>query len=81
VLCAIKVAVDKSLFLTVSCDEVIGIDNKSSLSMHVYVIDNYKRVPILLNLQKVDGTTHDKLMENIITSLVEYRRVREANLA
>jgi hypothetical protein len=40
VLCAIKVAVDKSLFLAMSCDEVTIIDNHSWLSMHVYVIDN-----------------------------------------
>jgi hypothetical protein len=48
--------------------------------MHVYVIDNYKCVPILLNLQKVDGATSDKLMENIVISLAKYRGVREVDL-
>jgi hypothetical protein len=40
VLCAIKVVVDKSLFLVVNCDEVTSIDNQNWLFMHVYVIDN-----------------------------------------
>jgi len=47
---AIKVVVDKSLFFVVSCDEVTSIDNHNWLSMHVYVIDNWKCVPILFNL-------------------------------
>jgi hypothetical protein len=80
VLRAIKVAVDKSFFLAVSCDEVTSIDNHSWLFMHVYVIDNWKHVVILLNLQKLDGTTFYKLVENIVTSLAEYRGVREADL-
>ncbi len=37
---AIKVVVDKSLFLVASCDEVTNIDNQSWLSVHVYVVDN-----------------------------------------
>jgi hypothetical protein len=47
---AIKVVADKSLFLIVSCDEVTNIDNQSWLFVHVYVIDKWKCVPILLNL-------------------------------
>ncbi len=49
--------------------------------MHVYVTDNYKHVHVLLNLQKVDGATFDKLTKNIVISLVEYRGVGEADLA
>jgi hypothetical protein len=80
-LCTIKVAMDKSLFLVVNCDEVTSIDNHNWLSMHVYVINNWKCVLILLNLQKMDGATSDKSMENIVTSFVEYTGVKEADLA
>jgi len=36
-----------------SCDEVTTINNQSWLFIHVYVTEEWKRVPILLNLQRV----------------------------
>jgi hypothetical protein len=50
VLWATKVDVQKSPFIFVSCDEVTTIDDQSWLSIHVYVIEEWKRVLILLNL-------------------------------
>jgi hypothetical protein len=56
VLWATKVNVQKSYFIFVSRDEVTTINNQSLLSIHVYVTEKWKRVPILLNLQcVVDG--------------------------
>jgi len=57
VLWATKVNVQKSYFISVSHDEVTTINNQSWLSIHVYVTEESKKVPILLNLQHVvDGT-------------------------
>ncbi len=50
VLWATKVDVQKSPFISVSYDEVTTINNQSWLFVHVYVIEEWKRVLILLNL-------------------------------
>ncbi len=49
--------------------------------MLVFVIDEWKYVPILFNLQWVDGTMSNKLMETIVASLVNYGGVSETNLS
>jgi hypothetical protein len=51
VLQAIKECVQKTKFISLNCDEVTTIDNQSWLSMHVYVTNLWKQIPILLNLQ------------------------------
>jgi hypothetical protein len=47
---AIKGVVQKSEYISVSCDELTTINNHSWLSIHVYVREKWKRLPILLNL-------------------------------
>jgi hypothetical protein len=42
VLQAIKVVVQKTLFILVNCDKVATIDNQNWLSIHLYVIDGWK---------------------------------------
>ncbi len=82
VLQAIKVVVQKTLFILVNCDEVTTIDNQSWLSIHLYVIDGWKWVSILLNLQKVlDGATSTNLTKLIVWSLVEFGSMIETNVA
>jgi len=72
----------KFLFIFVNCDEVTTIENQSWLSIHVYVIEEWKRVLILLNLQHVvDGTTFDNLTALIGKNLMEFRGLSETNLA
>jgi hypothetical protein len=41
----------KAWFIFVSCDEMTTIDNKSWISIHVYVVERWKQLPILLVLQ------------------------------
>jgi len=50
VLWATKVDVQKFPFIFVNCDEVTTIDNQSWLFVHVYVIEKWMRVLIMLNL-------------------------------
>ncbi len=72
---------DRSLFFRMNCDEVRIIDNQSWLSMLEFVIDEWKHVPILFNLQWVDGAMSNELMEMIVASLVSYGGVSETNLS
>jgi hypothetical protein len=73
VLRAIKVGLQKTLFILVSYDKLTTIDNESWLLIHLYVIDEWKWVPIFLNLQKVlDGETFDNFSKLIVQRLVEF---------
>jgi len=49
------------------------IDYQSWCSTHVYVVDGFKRMLLLLNLEKVvGGGTIDNLATIILKSLMEY---------
>jgi hypothetical protein len=77
-----KAFVQKILFILMSCDEVTTIDNQSWLSIHLYVIDGWKWVPILFNLQRVlDGATSTNLTKFIMQNLVEFGSMIEIDLA
>jgi len=45
-----KVVIHKVNFIFVSCDEVTNIDNQFWILVHVYVVEDFKRIPILVNL-------------------------------
>ncbi len=63
----------KARYFTISCNEVMMIDYQSWFSIHVYVVDGFKRMFLLLNLEKVvGGGTVDNLVTIILKSLMEY---------
>lgn len=65
-----KEKLKQARFFSVSCDEVTSIDNACWMSCHIYVVENWKRIPILLCLTKVvDRTTSDNLTATIIRAL------------
>jgi hypothetical protein len=43
--------VQQARFILINCDEVTTLDNQSWISIHVYIVENWCRVPILLNLE------------------------------
>ncbi len=45
------------------------------------MIDEWKHVPLLLNLCRVDGATTNKLIQMIVSSFVKYGGVKKGNLA
>ncbi len=45
------------------------------------MIDEWKRVLLLLNLCRVDGATSNKLIQMIVSSLIKYGGVKKDNLA
>lgn len=59
-------------FISVTSDEVTTVNNQSWLCSHVYIIHNWKQVPILLGLvQVVDGYGADNLTVVILEALME----------
>jgi hypothetical protein len=46
----IKLIIQKTQLILVSYDEMTTFHNQSLLSMHVYMVEQWRRVPILLNL-------------------------------
>ncbi len=68
-----KVAIQKAKYIIVSCDEVTIIDNQSWCSVHAHIIDGFKRVPLLLNLERLlGGGTLNNFIVLILKSLMEY---------
>jgi hypothetical protein len=62
--------VQQAIFISINCDKVVTLDNQSWTFVHVYIIKNWCRVQILLNLERiVNGGTYDNLTSIIIHSL------------
>ncbi len=65
--------VQKIKYLIVSCDEITTINNQSLCNVHAYVVDGFKRMPLLLNLERVVGKGFvDNLATSILRSLMKY---------
>ena len=64
--------------IVVTCDESTAVDNTSWLCLHVYVMHNWSRKPLLLTLQKLDsdGYTADSLL-TVITGILAYHSKME----
>jgi hypothetical protein len=54
---AIKATFAVTSIITVSVNEVIAIDNTQWLSIHLYVVEQWRRIPILLCVEIVDMST------------------------
>jgi hypothetical protein len=48
-------------FLFMSADEMTTIDNASWIFLHIYVVQSWKRIPLLVCVEKleVQGTTNN----------------------
>jgi hypothetical protein len=65
--------VQNARYIVVSYDEVTIIDNRSQCIVHAYVVDGFKRMLLLLNLEMVfGGGSTNNLITLILRSLVEY---------
>jgi hypothetical protein len=57
-------------YFSVSCDEVTTMDNGTWISIHVYVVKNYERFPMLAALEHVqEGATSNNLTKVVMTNL------------
>ncbi len=56
-----------------NCDELMTIDNQSWSIVHAYVTDDWKQLPLLLNMYKVvDETIVDNMTSLIVKSLDQH---------
>jgi len=70
---SIKATKKKTKYIVISCDKFITIDNQLWRNVHVYVIDGFNKVSLLLNLKKVvDGGPSNNLTLLILGSLEKY---------
>jgi hypothetical protein len=67
------IEVQKAMYIIINCDEVIAIDNQYWCSVHTYVIVGFKRMLLLLNLEKVfNGCNVDNLTQLNMKSFMKY---------
>ena len=65
-----KEVVSTAPYFSITCDEVTTLDNQSWISMHVYTIQDWERVPLLLCLQRVtEGGGADNITKMILGAL------------
>ena len=69
----IQELIGEASYIAVTCDESTAVDNTSWLCLHVYVMQNWSRRPLLLTLQKLDsdGYTADSLLA-VITGILAH---------
>jgi hypothetical protein len=79
---AIIKAIQSTQFITLSCDEVTTIDNGSWICVHVYVVDCWTKVPILVCVDRiVDGSSFNNLTEVIMNVLLKGGALMKEELA
>jgi len=76
ILSALKAVVQSTRVISINANEVTAIDNTSWLSIHVYAMDSWERVPHLLHLSCISnsGTT------NHLTNVIMYSLIGEGGL-
>jgi hypothetical protein len=53
VLKQMKIVLQQNKFISISCDEITTLDTQSWILMHAYVVEDWRRQPILLDLERV----------------------------
>jgi hypothetical protein len=53
VLISTKVVVHVPMYFVVGYDEMTMIDSQSWVNIHAYLVEGFKRIPILLNLERL----------------------------
>jgi hypothetical protein len=74
--------VQKARFISISANEVTTMDYQSWLSVHVYLITDWKHNPILLTLEEfVNGGIVNNLTKVIVDSVLQYGGLSKFDLA
>jgi hypothetical protein len=67
----IMLLVQQARFILINCHKVTTLDKQFWIFVHVYIVKNWRKVPIFLNLERiVHGGTSDNLTSIIIHFLV-----------
>lgn len=59
---ATKMAIHAAMYFFIICNEMMMIDNESWINIHTYLVEGFKCIPILLNLERL---VNDGIVENI----------------
>jgi hypothetical protein len=79
---ATKTIIQNVKFLSLTCDEIISMDNASWASVHGYIVQDWCHIPLLLNLKHVlSGSKTDSLTLLIMNSLLTQGGLQEKDLA
>jgi hypothetical protein len=54
------------VYAIISCDEATMIDNQSYVSIHAYLLEGFKKLPILLNLKMLVGGGIINNLSNVV---------------
>jgi hypothetical protein len=69
-----KFAIEIAQYLSLTCDEVSTINNQSWLLIHVYVVQNWLRIPIFFSLEHVVvGSSVDNFTLVLLQTLMHQR--------
>ena len=70
----------EAFYIAITCDESTSVDNSSWLGLHVYVMENWAKKPLLLTLQKLDSNGYklDSLLV-VIIGILSHRAKMKAN--
>jgi len=80
VLTKTRLIIQSPKFLSMFVDEIIPMDCQRWIFFHVYVVDSWKRIPILLTLEQVlssaivDNLTN-VIMENLLYSMEAFLKL------
>jgi hypothetical protein len=76
-----KVVVQNVNFISFTFDEVTSMDNASWASVHSYVVQDWSRIPLLLNVQQVFSRSQaNSLTLLIMNSLMTQGDLKEEEL-
>jgi hypothetical protein len=79
---ATKVAFVHANFIVVSTDEIITIDNKQWLSIHLYMVQCWKKIAILLCVESMGvSTTSNNIFGLTVKDLLKFGGLRLEELA
>jgi hypothetical protein len=71
VVIATKVAIHATMYIVVICNEMMMIDIESWIKIHTYLVEGFKCIPILLNLERlVNGGTVKNFTNMILKSMM-----------
>ncbi len=60
-------------FIFVNADEITAIDNTSQISLHLYVVQGWKQIPLLVCVEKVGGQgIAENIFHLMLTTMVTF---------
>ncbi len=72
---------EDKIYIELSYDEVMTLDNYNWISIHYFVVDSWRRVFIFLNMQRAIEGGFDNLTTTLVNFMYAFRILFEGYLA